>query len=84
MNNASEFGFEFLVFFIGIISLTLAIMNALPLPALDGGKLFVSGLFKVLRKPLKKNVETAIHGTGFAILMLLILLISYVDVQRFF
>ena len=84
LDNAAEFGFEFLVFFIGIISLTLAIMNALPLPALDGGKLFVSGMFKLFNKPLKKDVETAIHGTGFAILMILILLISYVDFQRFF
>ena len=84
LDNASTFGFEFLVFFIGIISLTLAIMNSLPLPALDGGKLFVSGLFKVLKKPLSKDVETAIHGTGFAVLLVLILIISYLDVQRFF
>lgn len=84
LNNASEFGFEFLVFFIGIISLTLAVMNSLPLPALDGGKLFVSGLFKLLRKPLTMKVEQAIHGTGFLVLLLLIALISYVDVQRFF
>lgn len=84
LNNASTFGFEFLIFFIGIISLTLAIMNSLPLPALDGGKLFVSGLFKLLKRPLTKDVETAIHGTGFAVLMALILLISYIDVQRFF
>jgi regulator of sigma E protease len=84
LDNAAEFGFEFLVFFIGIISLTLAIMNSLPLPALDGGKLFVSGLFKVIKKPLTKETETAIHGTGFAVLLVLILLISYIDVQRFF
>ena len=84
LDNASEFGFEFLIFFIGIISLTLAIMNSLPIPALDGGKLFVSGLFKLMRRPLTKKVETTIHGTGFAILMALILLISYLDVQKFF
>lgn len=84
LDNASEFGFEFLIFFIGIISLTLAIMNALPLPALDGGKLAVSGLFLLFRKPLTKKVETAIHGTGFAVLLFMIVLISIVDVQRFF
>lgn len=84
LDNASVFGFEFLLFFIGIISLTLAVMNSLPIPALDGGKLFVSGAFKLIRKPLTKNIETAIHGTGFVVLMGLILLISYVDVQRFF
>ncbi len=84
LNNASAFGFEFLIFFIGIISLTLAIMNALPLPALDGGKLAVSGFYKLMKRPLTKETESAIHGTGFVVLILLVLLISYVDIQRFF
>ena len=84
LDNASVFGFEYLLFFIGVISLTLAIMNSLPIPALDGGRLFVTGLFRVLKKPLTKQTESAIHGTGFAVLMMLILLISVVDVQRFF
>lgn len=84
LNNASIFGFEYLLFFIGIISLTLAVMNALPIPALDGGKLAVSGMFKLAKKPLTKDVESAIHGSGFVVLMVLILLISFVDVQRFF
>jgi regulator of sigma E protease len=84
LNNASIFGFEYLLFFIGIISLTLAVMNALPIPALDGGKLAVSGIFKLLKKPLTKEVESAIHGSGFIILMIFIVLISVIDVQRFF
>ena len=84
LDNASVFGFEYLLMFIGIISLTLAVMNSLPLPALDGGKLAVSGLFKLLRRPLTKDVEASIHGSGFVLLMILILLITYVDVQRFF
>lgn len=83
LNNASVFGFEFLIFFIAVISLTLAIMNALPIPALDGGRLFVSGIFKLFNKPLSKNTESMIHGAGFAVLMGLILLITVVDVQRF-
>lgn len=84
LNNASVFGFEFMFFFIGIISLTLAVMNSLPIPALDGGKLFVSGIYKLLNKPLSKEAESAIHGTGFMILLGLILLISVIDFQRIF
>ncbi len=84
LDNASVFGFEYLLFFIGVISLTLAIMNSLPIPALDGGRLFVSGLFKLLKRPLSKQTESAIHGTGFALLMVLIVLISVIDVRRFF
>ena len=69
---------------IAIISLTLALINALPIPALDGGRLFVTLLFKAIRKPLTKRTEEAIHGAGFAFLMLLFVLITIVDIRRFF
>jgi regulator of sigma E protease len=69
---------------IAVISLTLAIMNVLPIPALDGGRLFVTLLFKGLKKPLPADVENMIHGFGFAALMLLFVVITVVDVRRFF
>lgn len=66
-----------------LISLTLAVMNALPIPALDGGRWFVTFLYrKVLRKPLTKEKEEKIHGTGFMILIGLVLLISVADVFK--
>lgn len=68
----------------GIISLSLAIMNALPIPALDGGRLALSGLFRLLRRDLKPQVETAVHTAGFVALIVLVILISIVDVRRFF
>jgi len=76
-----------LFFIIGIISLTLAIMNALPIPALDGGRLAVMLLFKAIQKITGKNylterIENAIHGTGFVALMILAVLITYVDIGR--
>lgn len=81
---ASEAGFSQVVFLAAIISLTLAVMNALPIPALDGGRWFVSALYKVLKKPLTKEKEEKIHGTGFAVLMLLIIVITVSDVFKFF
>ena len=83
LGDISSFGFNFLLYFIAVISLTLAIINALPIPALDGGRWFVSALFKILRRPLTKNTEQLIHGAGFVLLMLLIVLISIADVNRF-
>lgn len=80
----SKQGFGLVLFIIAIISLTLAIMNALPIPALDGGRLFVMLLFRGFKKPLKQSTEERIHGTGFAILMLLFVVITIVDIQRFF
>lgn len=68
----------------GIISLSLALMNALPIPALDGGRLALSGLFRLLRKPLRPGLENAVHTTGFVLLIGLVILITIVDVKRFF
>jgi len=84
LQNATSFGLYYVLSFIGLISLTLAIMNALPIPALDGGRLFVTLLFRAINKPLTEKTEQMIHGTGFAVLLLLILLITIVDVDRFF
>lgn len=84
LKDGSILGFEFVLFIIAVISLTLAIMNALPIPALDGGRLFVTLLFRAFKKPLTKDLEDKIHGMGFALLMLLFVLITIVDVRRFF
>jgi regulator of sigma E protease len=80
----AERGVGMILFIIAIISLTLAIMNALPIPALDGGRLFVTLVYRALRRPLTARAEELIHGTGFAVLMVLFLLITVVDVRRFF
>ncbi len=80
----SKQGIGLVLFIIAIISLTLAIMNVLPIPALDGGRLFVMLLFRALKKPLKPELEEKIHGTGFMVLMALFVLITIVDIRRFF
>lgn len=81
---ASEGGPMQIVFLAAIISLTLAVMNALPIPALDGGRWFVTASFKLFKKPLTKEREESIHGTGFAVLMVLFLIITVADVIKLF
>ncbi len=83
LNQVSKIGFNFVLMVIAIISLTLAIMNVLPIPALDGGRLFVTLLFKAIKKPLTKQKEEMIHGAGFIALMGLFVLITVVDINRF-
>lgn len=84
IKEGSRLGLQFILMIIAVISLTLAIMNVLPIPALDGGRLFVTYLYRIMRKPLTAKAEDMIHGIGFAVLMLLFVLITVVDVKRFF
>lgn len=84
LQQGTELGIQFILMIIAVISLTLAIMNVLPIPALDGGRLFVTLVYRTIRKPLSEKAEDLIHGTGFALLMVLFVLITIVDVKRFF
>lgn len=81
---AEQAGLTQLVFLTAIISLTLAIMNALPIPALDGGRWFVTAVFKLAKKPLTKEREERIQSIGFMILMALIVVVTVVDVGKLF
>ncbi len=81
-NSSGELGLVFTLLILGLVSISLAVMNILPIPALDGGRLFVTLVYKALRKPLTKETEEKIHSTGFIALMLLFVLITYIDVGR--
>lgn len=84
LKTGSLLGYQFILMIVAVISLSLAIMNVLPIPALDGGKLFVTLIAHSMRKKLSENVEALIYGTGFALLMVLVVLITIVDVKRNF
>jgi len=84
LKDGSLLGYQFVLMIISIISLTLAIMNVLPIPALDGGRLFVTIISRLLGKPLTEEAEERIYGAGFAVLMLLVVVITIVDVKRYF
>lgn len=84
LRDGSLLGIRYTLVIIAIVSLTLAIMNILPIPALDGGRLYVTLLFHKLKKPLTPQLEDRIHGTGFVALIGLFFVITVVDVRRFF
>ncbi len=83
--GSGTLGVNYMLAIIAIISLTLALMNVLPIPALDGGRLFLV-IFsrKVLKRPLDRAVEERIVGASMAVLIGLIILITIADVKRFF
>lgn len=84
IKNGSFLGFQFILLIIAVISLTLAIMNSLPIPALDGGRLFIMAIFRVLRKPLTADREELINGIGFVALIGLFVIITIIDIKRNF
>ncbi len=75
-------GIKPLLLLTGIISLSLAVMNSLPIPALDGGRWFTMTVFKLRKKVLTKEKEEQIQGIGFMVLMGLILLVTLLDVGK--
>lgn len=79
---AQNAGASTLLFLTAIISLTLAVMNILPIPALDGGRLFLAYLFRIIRKPLTKDIEDSIVGYSFMALMALVVVITVADVFK--
>lgn len=84
LKEGSLLGYQFILFVVAIISLSLAIMNVLPIPALDGGRFYVLLLSRIFGRKLSKDMEERIVGTSFVFLLLLIVLITIVDVRRFF
>jgi regulator of sigma E protease len=83
--GAGNLGINVMLFLIALISLTLALMNVLPIPALDGGRLAMMLVSRgVFKRPLTRVVEERIVGASFMVLMALVALITFVDVKRFF
>lgn len=81
---AAQAGVSDLVFLTAIISLTLAVMNILPIPALDGGRWLTMTVFRLSKKQLTKEREENIQGAGFMALISLIIVVTIVDIGRFF
>jgi len=83
--NSGGLGFNFMLIFIAIISLTLALMNVLPIPALDGGRLFMTLISRgIFKRPLSRAAEERIVAGGMIFILALIVLITIVDINRSF
>lgn len=82
--QAERLGISYFLQFIALLSVNLAILNAVPFPALDGGRILFLAIEKVRGKPVKISYERVAHAIGFVLLLALIIVISYRDVHRFF
>ena len=70
--------------FMGMIAVNLGIMNLLPIPALDGGRIFFILVEMIRRKPIKPEHEGLVHFIGLALLLLLMVVITFSDITKLF
>ena len=81
--QVARMGFVYVLQFTALLSINLAIINFLPFPALDGGRVLFLIIEKIKGSPVKREVEAVIHNIGFALLMILVLIVTFKDVAKF-
>ncbi|CAG9619678.1 RIP metalloprotease RseP [Sutcliffiella rhizosphaerae] len=80
----AESGIFLLMRWAAVLSINLGIINLLPIPALDGGRLMFFAAEAIRGKPVDRHKEGLVHFIGFALLMLLMLVVTWNDIQKFF
>lgn len=84
IKHASAIGFGYLLAFTAMISINLAVINILPFPALDGGRLIIVLLERITRRKFSKTAVGIIHASGFILLIGLMIFLSIGDIGRLF
>ncbi|GAE24288.1 membrane-associated zinc metalloprotease [Halalkalibacter wakoensis JCM 9140] len=82
--EAAAMGIFVLMQWAAALSVNLGIINLLPIPAMDGGRLIFIGLEAVRGKPIDPQKEGMVHFIGFALLMLLMIVVTWNDINKFF
>ncbi len=80
LGEAAESGFDDLIYLAVVISMNLGVMNLLPLPALDGGRLLFQIIELLRRKPVRPEIEGYVHFAGMVMLMILMVVVAVKDI----
>ncbi len=83
-SQAAKYGLTSVINLLAFLSLNLGVVNLFPIPALDGGKLVLNVVEAIRRKPLSPEKEGILTLIGFGFLMLLMILVTWNDIQRYF
>lgn len=84
VGDAAKLGFVHILMFAAIISINLAVINLIPFPALDGGRFLFIIIESIIRKPLPVKATSLVNAFGFALLMLLMIVVTYHDIAKLF
>ncbi|MFA6321873.1 MAG: RIP metalloprotease RseP [Candidatus Buchananbacteria bacterium] len=82
VGDAARMGFLYILQFTAVLSVIIAVINFLPFPALDGGRVFFLIIEAIRRKPVNQKLEAMMHNLGFAFLMILVILVTFRDIAR--
>lgn len=82
IGDAARMGIVYLLQFTAVLSVIIAVVNFLPFPALDGGRVLFVAIEAIRGKPVNPKFEAFMHNLGFALLMLLVLLVTFKDIAR--
>ena len=80
--DSGALGIAYFLQFIGVLSVNLAVLNFLPIPALDGGRVLFLAIEKIRGRRISPSVENAAHTIGFVALVLLMFVITYRDIVK--
>ncbi|MGT2934492.1 RIP metalloprotease RseP [Streptococcus castoreus] len=83
-NQAAQNGLESVLQLMAMLSINLGIFNLIPIPALDGGKILMNLIEAIRRKPLKRETETYITLAGVAVMVVLMIAVTWNDIMRAF
>ena len=84
VGTVAKFGVANIIYLAAYLSVNLGVLNILPFPAFDGGRVLFVGIEAITRKKVDPKVEAAFHSVGFMLLMLLMLVITCQDIFRLF
>lgn len=84
VGEVTKLGFVYLMSFTALISINLAVINLLPFPALDGGRLVIVAIESVIRRSISPKITNVLNGVGFVVLILLMLVVTVHDVFKLF
>ncbi len=84
LSDATESGIYDVLLIVIIITINVGVFNLLPLPALDGGRIVFVIIEAIRKKPVPPEAEGILHFIGFALLMLLTLVVTFSDISKFF
>jgi regulator of sigma E protease len=80
--QVAQYGLPAVLKLVGILSVNLGVINIIPFPGLDGGRLLFVLIGGIFRRRLSPQVEAAIHAVGFLLLIGLLVIVSISDVRR--